>query len=118
MEKPTAIKDKNAIAYIEFLETKLKSPYYNSFLALKTTIDNYNAQLIANKVDLFDVDDKAKFEMSHKYLTEQKPYLEQMEYLLNKMSPEEKETANEKLLDAANPAELLALKHKKNGTNR
>ena len=115
MKRPEKIA-KDVLPYVEYLEGLIKSPFFNSYIACKTTTDRWNNQLIANEIDLFNPEDKAKFDMAHKYLTEQKPYLEQLEYLLSKMTPEEKDEAEKKLISEAGSAEHLALKHLKNGT--
>jgi len=117
MERPKKI-PKEILPYILYIEEMIKSPYFDDYIALKTTRIRWNKQIMANEVNLFDEEDKAKFDMLHKYLTEQKPYIEQEAYLLSKMTPEQKDEAQKKLLAEAGTAEHLALKHSKNGTNK
>lgn len=115
MEKVTTLKD--ALLRIEQLEEMFKSPYFDSFDACRSTVKKWNKQIRENEVNLFDPEDKQKFDMIHKYLTEQKPYLEQLDFLLSKMTPEEKGEAERKMIAEAGTAEHLALKHKRNGTS-
>ena len=117
MERPSKI-PKDILPYVEWLEAKTKSPFYNSYVALKITTERWNKQLTEKEIDLFSIEDKPLFDMAHKYLTEQKPYLEQMDFLLGKMTPQEKDEAEKKLLEEAGSAEHLALKHSRNGTNK
>jgi len=102
--------------YIEFLEEELEkflsSPYLDSYRACMNTIQSWNRQLTAQEIDIFNVEDKPKFEMAHKYLTEQKPYIEQLEYLRSLMNPMQqreimKNIENKKL----GIAEKIALKN-------
>ncbi len=98
MEKPI-IKAGPVLDYVNYLENKLglyeKSPYSSSYLACKTTIDRWNEQLMETEISLLDSEQKPMFDMAHKYLTEQKPYIDQLEYLRGKMSPDDKKAADE-----------------------
>lgn len=116
MERPI-IKDKGALAYVEYLENRLKvyeqSPYVSSYLSLAQTIDNWNKQLFEHQINILNVEDKPKFEMAHKFLTEQKPYIEQLEYLRKLMTPEEqREIAKKKSIENVGVAEKMAMNGK------
>ena len=104
MERPP-IKDKSVLAYVEYLESKFKSPYYNSYTACKTTIDRWNAQLMKREIDIFDSENKSIFDMAHKFLTEQKPYLEQLEYLSKLITPEEVKEGESRKIKEGSSAE-------------
>ena len=95
MDKPT-IKDKKITEYVNFLEEKLKSPYCKSYLAIKETIDRWNAQLKDTEINILDPEQKAVFEMAHKYMTELKPYIETLKYLEGLMTPQEKEKVSKR----------------------
>lgn len=117
MQKPTNIKDKNAIAYIEYLEDRLKefigSPYKDSYLAIKNIIDRGNSQLTAASKKEIDFD-SAEFKAVSGFLKNQKGYLEQMEFLKSKMSPEEaRKLEQENQQRSLGFAEKIALRGKK-----
>ena len=119
MEYNIKTSKEDLLNYIASLEGELKkfkeSPYVNSFLSCYRTIENWNRQLSENEIDIFNVEDKAKFDMAHKYLTEQKPYIEQLEYLRKLMTPEQqKELAEKVKYENLGMAEKIALQ-KKNG---
>ena len=50
MERPISIKDKEAIKYIEYLESELQrfksSPYKDAYLSLLNQLNNWNNQLL------------------------------------------------------------------------
>ena len=77
---------------IQELEEKLSIYEENpvllsSYNACKVTVENYNQQLTDNKIDLLNVEDKPKFEMAHKYMTEMILYLNNIEKIRTMMSP-------------------------------
>lgn len=118
MEKPTSIKDKNALAYIDFLEEKLstftKSPYVNSYLSLKRMVDRGNQQLAESADSEIDFDSD-KFKAISKFVSLQKGYIEQMDYYRTKMLPLDQRELDEQLKQNAGIAEKVALK--KHGKN-
>lgn len=119
MERPS-IKAGPVLDYVEYLEKKIelyeKSPYSSSYLACKKTIDRWNNQLLDTEISILEAEQKPMFDMAHKYLTEQKPYIDQLEYLRGKMSPEDKKAADEiQKTENLGIAEKLAVKN--NGRN-
>lgn len=119
MEKPTNIKDKNVLAYIDYLEKKLqvytKSPYVNSYLSLKRMVDRGNLQL-EQSADA-DIDfDSDKFKAVSKFVSLQKDYLEQMDYYRTKMTPLEQRELDEEIRQSAGIAEKVAMKNKNAGS--
>lgn len=118
MEKPDTIKDKSALAYIEYLENKLelftKSPYTNSYIALKRMVDRGNLQL--EQAGNEDIDfDSDKFKAISKFALQQKDFLDQLDYFRSKMTPPEQKVLDEQMKQGAGIAEKVAMKH--NGTN-
>lgn len=90
-----------------------ESPLASSYLSCLKTIERWNKQLYDKEIDIFNIEDKPKFDMAHKYLTEQKPYIEQLEYLRKLMTPEQqKELAEKVKYENLGLAEKLALKAK------
>lgn len=117
MQKPTNIKDKNALAYIQYLEERLQeftgSPYRDSYLSIKKIVDRGNAQLIEASAKEIDFDSQ-EFKAVSGFLKNQKGYLEQMEFLKSKMSPEEaRKIEQENQNRSLGLAEKLALRGKK-----
>ncbi len=115
MERPATIKDKSALAYIQFLESKLetytKSPYVNSYLGIKRMIDRGNMQL--EQAASADIDFESKeFTAIAKFLKLQKEYYEQMDYYRQKMTPIEQRELDELMKSGAGVAEKIALKNK------
>lgn len=94
MQRPTNIKDKNALAYIEYLESEvksleaqLKSPYAESYLAIKKIVDAGNKQIMEEDFDIFDEASEKKSAMIQKFLNKTEDYSKQMEYFKSMMSP-------------------------------
>ena len=115
MDTPKNLKD--ALVRISELETELsifkESPLVNSYLSTLTFINKIDKQIKDKDIDIFNAENKPIFEMAHKYQTEKIPYLEQLEWLRNKMSPEQQKEANEKIKhDNLGIAEKIALKNK------
>jgi hypothetical protein len=85
---------------IEELKSELKiykdSPHENSYLACFKTIENFNDQLSAKKIDIFNVDETPIFEMAHKYLTELDGYLATLDKIRMRMNPEEAKAADQR----------------------
>lgn len=80
------------MAEIETLKNRLEfyeeSPYNIAYKASKNTVDKLCSQLEENHIDLFTVEDKPKFEMIHKFLTELSSYIDTIEKIRAKMNPE------------------------------
>jgi hypothetical protein len=76
----------------ETLKTLLKvyedSPFESSYMACLTTIENFNRQLTSESINIMDIEDKPKFEMAHKYLTELDGYLSTLDKIRGKMNPD------------------------------
>lgn len=98
MEKPTKIKDKDALAYIAFLEAKLKiytdSSYTQTYISIKKIVDSINNQI--QKLDInIDSEDSTK---TMKKVTESAKQLEDyvatLDSLRAKMNPADVEAAN------------------------
>lgn len=113
MEKPTNIKDKNVLAFINHLEAKLeaytKSPYVNSYMSLKRMVDRGNLQLEQSADSDIDFDSD-KFKAVSKFVSLQKDYLEQMDYYRTKMIPLEQRQIDEEMKGNAGIAEKVAMK--------
>jgi hypothetical protein len=90
-----------------------ESPYLTAFNANRKFMED-NCQTIENNtLDYSDSENKPIWEVRHKFLTEIQPYLENDEFLRNKMSPEQLKEANEKIKhDNLGIAEKIALKNK------
>jgi len=80
----------------EFIRNIVNSPFYDGYLAVKITIDNLNLELQdgAAKIITDDEDNDKQFERSHKYITEMKPYYEQLQYFRSQLLPEQVVEAN------------------------
>ncbi len=75
----------------DFIEKIMCSPYYDGYMAVLTTINNLNEELMSgvSKINEGVQDDSKSFERSHKYITEMTPYYDQLDYFRGKMSPKE-----------------------------
>lgn len=114
MEKPINIKDKNALAYINYLESRLdifiKSPYSNSYLALKKMVDRGNLQM--EKAGDADIDfESDKYKSISKFALSQKEFLETLDDYRKKMSPLEQKDLDAQMKDGAGIAEKVAMKN-------
>lgn len=119
MDRPV-IKDQKVLQYVEELEFKLKkyeeSPLIESYIACLETVNRWNRQLMETEVSLFTGTEDKSFDRAHKYLTEQRPYIEQLEYLRKLMNPEQqKEIEKMKKLDGVGMATKIALNNKNGG---
>lgn len=96
MERPSlkGLKDKSIIQYIEYLENQLKSPFADSYMAIKKIVDRGNLQLTTSDIDIFDPEHEKKSAMIGKFLDKLEGYSKQMEYFKSKMSPDEYKKAN------------------------
>jgi hypothetical protein len=113
MNRPP-IKDKAVLAYVQYLENQLSSPFADSYLAIKKIVDKGNDQLINTEIDIFDSDDEKKSSMVQKYISQLKTYSEQMIYFKSKMTGEEiieaDKKAKEKVVKAEGVEEYLRSK--------
>jgi hypothetical protein len=118
MEKPNlkSVKDKDVIAYIEYLEKMLEkfsnSPYADSYISTKKILDDWNKQLSEHRIDIFNADDAKKFSMVKTFLKEQKFYTEQIEYYKSKMTASEVKSADDRILAEGAIAEKYIFKDK------
>lgn len=84
--------EKAATKEIQELRERLKfyeeSPYETAYKATVNTIEKLSNQLIDKNIDLFNVEDKPKFEMIHKFMTELSFYLKTQEEIRSKMNPD------------------------------
>ena len=121
MERPSLQKCTPEVRqYIEQLESDLKkfneSPLVDSYLATLQFLNNIDSQIINGHIDIFDNDNKPKFEMAHRFLLEKTPYLEQLKYIRKEMSPEQALELEDKVKEKAiGLAEKIAIS-KRNGT--
>jgi ribonuclease HI len=98
MEKPALIKDKNALAYIEFLEAKLRiytdSSYVQTYITIKKIVDSINNQI--QKVDInIDADDSEKvLKKITNAATQLEDYVQTLDSLRGKMNPADIVQAN------------------------
>jgi len=81
-----------------FIKEVIESPFYESYIALKMAMSQFNADLQADSITLFNqttIDKEGNkvidntFPNAHKYATEIKSYHESLEFLRNKMLPEQ-----------------------------
>lgn len=98
MEKPTKIKDKDALAYIEFLENKLRiyteSPYTPSYISIKKIVDGINNQI--QKIDI-NIDSEAsekQFIKITKFATQLDASVKTLDSFKAKMNPKDVEIAD------------------------
>ena len=75
--------DKEKVKFYE------ESPFVSSYEATYATIERFNKQLKDNEINILSIDDKVKFEMAHKYLTELSGYLKTLSEIRGLMSPEQ-----------------------------
>ena len=74
------------------LLSKLKvytdSPLETAYTAAVNTVNKYCEQCSKENVNLFDIEDKPKFEMVHKFMVELGLYLNTIDKIRSKMNPE------------------------------
>jgi len=114
MKKPSGIKDKNALKYIEYLETELKkftqNPLVESYRATYHFINKINGQIITNQIDIFDEDFKKVYDMLHKFLIDKQSLLQDVEITRKSMTPEQEKELQRKLaVDNLPMAEKMAI---------
>ena len=97
-----------------FIRSVVKSPYYESYLAILTMMNKFNIEMQGDEISLLNkttVTEEGKvvdnsFPNVHKYATEIQSYHEQLEYLRLKLLPEEIERAEAKGIDILDQARL------------
>jgi len=93
MERPP-IKDKAVLAYVEYLEGQLKTPYADAFISLKRMVDNGTVQMKNIEFDVFTPEGETKFKQAAKFTSQLKDWYSEMEYFKSKMSPDEIKKVN------------------------
>lgn len=63
-----------------FIRNIMQSPFYTGYVTIKSSIDKWNMEIQSSEISLTSSKDDKSFERAHKYLTEMKPYYEQLEY--------------------------------------
>ncbi len=108
MEKPV-IKDRAALAYVEYLENKLsifeKSPYVNTYTAIRLQVEDWNIQLREKKIDLFADKEAKEFERAFKYFMEASDVLDRLDKMRGKMTADEIKDLNKKIMLSEDSAE-------------
>ena len=118
MERPLKI-PKDILPYLEYVEAKLRqyeeSPLITAYISTLTFVNRLCKQIYTQEVDIFDPENKPIFEMAHKFQTELLPYLETLDEIRKKMTPEQQKELAEKIkIDNLRPAEKIALAAKDN----
>lgn len=100
MEKPI-IKDKNALAYIDYLENKLRiytdSPYTPSYISIKKIVDSINFQIQKIDINIESEDSDKQFKNITKFAAQLQDYSEQLDFFKSRMNPDDVARANEKV---------------------
>jgi len=114
MIRPKKVKDKNALKYIEHLESELKTftenPLVESYRATYHFINKINEQIIDNKINIFDEDFKKVYDMLHKFLIDKQSLLQDLEITRKAMTPEQEKILQRKLVvDNLPMAEKMAI---------
>lgn len=112
MDRPNlkSIKDKSVIEYIDYLESQLKTPFAESYLAIKKIVEAGNAQIKKETFDIFDPSSDKKTAMVAKFLDSQQKYAEQMMYFKSKMTESEVKDLDKIALDSAPALERQVFK--------
>lgn len=101
MEKPTNIKDKTALSYIQFLESRLKiytdSPYTPSYISIKKIVDSINFQIQKIDINIESEDADKQFQQIKKFASQLQDYSKQLDFFKSRMSPEDIVKANEEV---------------------
>jgi CCR4-NOT transcriptional regulation complex NOT5 subunit len=93
MERPK-IKDKEVLAYVEYLEAQLKSPFAESYMVIKQRIDKGNRQALTTEINIFDPKDEEKSKQIDKFIDKLEGYVKQLAYFKSKMNPSEIEASD------------------------
>lgn len=117
MERPV-IKEKAALAYVEYLEGELNkfkaSPYLTTYITILTQISNFNEQLTEKKIDLFADKEAKEFDRGWKYMLESVDMIKKLDELRKLMSPEEQKELQKQIeLKGLGTAEKIALNSKR-----
>lgn len=79
----------------EILDAIFKSPYFDSYIALKAQMERWNKEIVEKGITLKSTDENDKsFDRAHKYFTEMTFYIKSLEELKQKMLPEELKQAD------------------------
>lgn len=97
LEKLSKHKDAEVRELVESYIFYTESPFEDSYTATYKTIQSFNSKLQESKIDILSIEDKPKFEMAHKYLTELDGYLSTLEKIRSRMSPEHAKKVDEKM---------------------
>lgn len=115
MERPQ-IKDKSALAYVEYLESQLKlyteSSLLGSYLSIKSLVDAGNEQIKqkSKEIDIFTPEGQKAHQSISKFTSQLKAYEEQMEYFRGKMNPAQQRALREQeKMDKLGLAEKMAI---------
>lgn len=109
MQQPSGIKDKSALAYIEYLQKELetakikldkfeKSPKVKTYLTIYNQLDSFNEQLTVGKIDLFAEKEDKSFDRTKWYFENVLDLSKTLDELRKSMSPDESKEVERKLL--------------------
>lgn len=93
IEKFLNHKDSEVRAFAEEVAKVYESPAFQTLISISLTSNIWNEQIQNNKVNLFDPEDKDKFDMVFKFMKESKPMIEFHAFLVDKLQPKEVEEA-------------------------
>lgn len=91
IEKFLNHKDSEVRAFAEEVAKVYESPAFQTLISISLTSNIWNEQIQNNKVNLFDPEDKDKFDMVFKFMKESKPMIEFHAFLVDKLQPKEVE---------------------------
>lgn len=95
-EKRSKASAKELLKALEEAEEQLgyfiHSPSVIAYKAINTQVERLCAQLESGTIDIFNPEDKVKFEMAHKFMTELTPYLDTLDAIRKRLSPDELKT--------------------------
>lgn len=118
MNRPTNIKEKSALAYIEHLEASLRlyenSPYLESYVTIYNQLKSFNEQLVIEisldgtvkgKIDLFAEKEDKSFDRTKWYFENILDLNKTLDSLRKLMTPEEVKEIGERKMNAQSTAE-------------
>jgi hypothetical protein len=82
-------KNKDVQDIFAHFESIFEIPYFDGFVTTKTQILRWQEILKTQGVGLSSVSDDKSFERAHKFLTELKPYYDNLEYFKSKLTAEQ-----------------------------
>ncbi len=98
MERPPIIKDKNALAYIEFLETQLHiytdSSYVQTYITIKKIVDSINSQIQKIVININSEDSEKQLKKITGAASQLEDYVKTLDSLRAKMNPADVANAN------------------------